>query len=73
MIGNACATSADEAYQREKDAEQELQDRPWHCQQAQVGQKSEDKQGLDHSFQELPCPKPLAEGRETGQNCLFRG
>jgi len=72
MIRDACTTPADQAYQRKKDAYQELQDRPWHCQQVQVGQKSEDNQSLDHSFK-VTMPEPLADGSETGQNYLFRG
>jgi hypothetical protein len=55
MIEDARTTSADQADQREQDAEQELQDRPGHGQQAQVGQKSENDEGLEHSRENLPC------------------
>jgi hypothetical protein len=49
MVHDACAASADEPDQREKGAKQELREDPWHGQQEQVAQKSENKEGLEHS------------------------
>ena len=62
MIHDACTTPADDADENQSDAEQELQDGPWHGQQAQVGQKSENNEGLEHAL-------PYSAGKTSQRIC----